>query len=513
MQVTFSSKAHLVVQQATFFLHFFPPLSKISGQPITSISTTSKLIQKNCTLHQLDTHSNEQYTGKINGSNTFTFTMDHSSISEGRNTGIVDANTSQEQASSNEDNDEIEITGSTFVRRPVAHNNSRQSILSFTSSPSNTNIRGTTATTTANVSTNTEPILIASDGEDDGENSINDDIVFESERQIPQEEVQITGERRTRPRLRMRWENGRAGYFLRLPTEQRYIPLTNASELGVFRRHQAFRRNRRGSNQLYGARGVRRGSRAGASAILRRLRTFLEFHPETSEEPALAGMLDALMPSSQAMNHTLAAMLPSENGERDDDIPIAIMEQISRSEQNEEDRRINSRNKVADRLKAQKEAESRIPQTLKNKFMRGILPGNTNICVLCGITLAEGIPENHHVLTDQEIIKRLVLNDGIRAPWQCCRKLTKIDYDLSKKIFFGKCGHVYCGRCVNNMLRAIRETKASKKKRRRKKINYDKVSVADLDFDDPDVCAPNRCVAPGCNKLLRGKYYFRELYI
>ena len=66
---------------------------------------------------------------------------------------------------------------------------------------------------------------------------------------------------------------------------------------------------------------------------------------------------------------------------------------------------------------------------------------------------------------------------------------------------------------MNNMLRAARETKTSKKKRRRKKINYDNVSVANLDFDDPDICAPNRCVAPGCKKLLRGKYFFRELYI
>lgn len=448
--------------------------------------------------------------------NKNTTVMDQATTSEERSTRPVYIDASQGQTSPSEENDEIEITGSTTVQRPIAHaHNINRQTVSVPSSSSNgsNNARHTVSTTRRSNSTNAEPILVASDGEDDDQISINDDVVFEGERQIPQEEVQITGERRTRPHLHLGMENGRAGYFLRLPNGQRYVPLTDASEIGAFRRRHNLRRSGRNNNQRFGAPFMQRRARTGTSAILQRLRTFLEFHPEMGEASGLVpGMLDVLMPSYQTVQDTLSAMLPG-NTDMEDDIPIAIMEQISRSEQHEEDHRINGRNKVADRLKKQKETESRIPAELQDKFTRGILPANTNICTLCGVTLAEGIPEGYSVLTDPEKIKSLVLDHDIRAPWQCSRKLTKIDYDLSRKIFFGKCGHVYCGRCVNNMLRAARETKTSKKKRRRKKINYDNVSVANLDFDDPDICAPNRCVAPGCNKLLRGKYFFRELYI
>ncbi|ODV85196.1 hypothetical protein CANARDRAFT_199407 [[Candida] arabinofermentans NRRL YB-2248] len=201
-----------------------------------------------------------------------------------------------------------------------------------------------------------------------------------------------------------------------------------------------------------------------------------------------------------------------DDGGESEEIPRGIMDEIRRREQISEDMRINGRSRVADKMKVAAESKAEISGEMALMFTNALCtPDNDSLCILCGVELAEGIPEDYIPISDPEKMKSLVLVDKFPAPYQCCRKLTTIDRDLSMKIFFGKCGHVYCGRCVNNIVRNSKQGQRNNKNKRRK-INYDKVSIASLDFDDPDICAPSKCVAGDCNRAFRGNYYFRELY-
>ncbi|KAH3670435.1 hypothetical protein OGAPHI_000950 [Ogataea philodendri] len=193
-----------------------------------------------------------------------------------------------------------------------------------------------------------------------------------------------------------------------------------------------------------------------------------------------------------------------------DEIPRSIMDEIRRREQDEEDRRIRSRSNVANKMKTTQASKAVIPEDQRGMFSNGLLSNQTSVCILCGVPLAEGIPADFSTSTDVELKRKLVVQDKIISPWQFGRDLTTADKDLSKKVFFGKCGHVYCGRCINNINRHAKQK--NKPKGKRKKVDLDKVSVEQLDLNDPEYSAPNRCVAQDCKRLLTGNYFFRELY-
>lgn len=362
------------------------------------------------------------------------------------------------------DSDEIQITGSV---EPIARESP--------GSTHTTNQRRSHHNQTTTTSTGSTPtITIDSDSDND--------VIFEGERPAQQEDIQITGARTRRvpasipaasanipPSARTR-AGSRAGFFLSLPNEQRYIQLPYGQAIMGVLPHRMARRH--------------------------------------------SGWATAMFPL-HSLPRMLARIPAMFTPHEPDAIPEAVMQEISRREEAEEDRRVDERDQVAARMRHSKEKEARIGPAQRMRYSQGIHPGNDSICVLCGVKLVEGIPANYPILKDPDEIKDLVLGQKIRAPWQCCRRITDADIALSKKVFFGKCGHVYCGRCVNNIRRAMRQSAVVKRKitRRRNKLNFDRVSISELDFDDPSICAPNRCVAEGCNKLLRGRFYFRELYV
>ncbi|VEU21523.1 DEKNAAC102678 [Brettanomyces naardenensis] len=359
-----------------------------------------------------------------------------------------------------------------------------------------------------------EPILVGSDEETDNEN---DDIIIEGERQVSSDEdLQITGERRHRPELHFGTRDGQAGFYLSLPREQRYIPLSGGEVRQGGVRTPLFVPSRPPAARTRQRLHLRNGR--SRRTIPARNASVSQLVPNVLDDidnggPALRDFYSIRNFVGSMFGR--AMMYFGREEDIEESIPESLMEEISRREQVEEDTRVNKRQRVADKMRSEGKAKANISEDQKSMFTRAILPENESICTLCGVKLVEGIPEDYDVLTDEKKIKDLVLHEGIRSPWQCCKKLTSIDTELSKKVFFGKCGHVYCGRCVNNITRGLKETQGAreKRKRRRKKLDLDKVSVTELDFDDPDISAPSRCVVDGCNRLLRGRYFFRELYI
>lgn len=82
------------------------------------------------------------------------------------------------------------------------------------------------------------------------------------------------------------------------------------------------------------------------------------------------------------------------------------------------------------------------------------------LCAYCDVELGVGIPEGEKALTE-------------------ARRL------LSKRVFFARCGHVYCGNCVTDL------TDATARKGRK---------------------LPRTCVVPGCRQRLNVKNPFFEVY-
>ncbi|KAG7695459.1 hypothetical protein KL930_003456 [Ogataea haglerorum] len=201
---------------------------------------------------------------------------------------------------------------------------------------------------------------------------------------------------------------------------------------------------------------------------------------------------------------------PQEEGEGDE-IPHSIMDEIRRREQEEEDRRVRSRSNMANKMKMTQETKAQIPEEQRNMFSNGFSSKDTSVCILCGVPLVEGIPDDFQTSTDMELKRKLVVHDKFMSPWQFSKNLTTADKDLSRKVFFGRCGHVYCGRCINNINRYAKQKGKSRPKKR--KTDLAKVGVEHMDLNDPEYSAPNRCVAQDCKRLLTGNYFFRELYV
>lgn len=114
------------------------------------------------------------------------------------------------------------------------------------------------------------------------------------------------------------------------------------------------------------------------------------------------------------------------------------------------------------RLELQDLRLPQIPSVTRPGYTRGINKQKQLICPMCDIELGIGIPESD---------KDLSITEGDRL--------------LSKRIFFARCGHTYCGRCVNKFLN-----------RERKKRGVAKA-----------------CVVTGCDQTFKKQRTpFREIY-
>ncbi|GMG21154.1 unnamed protein product [Ambrosiozyma monospora] len=348
------------------------------------------------------------------------------------------------------------------------------------------------------------------------------------------EEIQVTGEREISESQRARYlenartdfisqqsrENGStAGFLLNLPgvvmpqlLSRDSAAIMAARNLANVVRAGHVSRERRGiGNVNRTARGRRRGRGAVGRGRGGRLNSGGRFDPTL---PGIRTSMGAFfqMISDNAPGGFMNLFMDdgaNANWSSGDEIPRNLMDEIARREQASENSRVNSREKIANKMKSQSAKISMVKKDEQEFYSNGISSTDDSVCVLCGVVLAEGIPEDYDPIKDEDKIRDLVLNKKFKSPWQCCKKLTTADRDLSQKIFFGRCGHVYCGRCVNN----IHRRKGSKKRVKPSHRDMSKVSLGTVDFDDFEYSAPTKCVGAHCSKAVTGKFFFRQLYI
>lgn len=275
-----------------------------------------------------------------------------------------------------------------------------------------------------------------------------------------------------------------------------------------------------------GGRHIPVALRRASGDVLNFFNAFGQYLPiNPNEYEGFAGRMGELI---QGVN----ASFPGGGGAESDSIPMHIMDQIRQTEEREENVRLDKRKQVANNIKSKQEESNKITEDEKEFFSNGISDKFDSICVLCGVVLGKGIPDDWNVRDGPkeltiENLKILVLNEKIPCPWQAIKGITELDKDLSKKVFFSKCGHVYCGRCINNITRhnsSIMGLRRGKGKgidklvqRRKKRKNFDKlgdsVSLKTIEFDSPEYSSPNACVAPNCKRKFIGKYSFKQIYI
>lgn len=187
-------------------------------------------------------------------------------------------------------------------------------------------------------------------------------------------------------------------------------------------------------------------------------------------------------------------------GGMDEDLPANIMQLIEQRENAEFDKKqamnLSATDKVQQDLKAK-------AAKVKNPLSTKIEPEEDYVCVLCGVTLGEGIPIDHQTTKSGEPLAKLQEENDVQAPYQALSLITDADKDLSKRIFVSKCGHAYCGRCVKNISGIKEVLKGSKTKFKK----------TDKDISNPFLYAPLACVGSECKTKLSGKTTFNELFL
>lgn len=89
-----------------------------------------------------------------------------------------------------------------------------------------------------------------------------------------------------------------------------------------------------------------------------------------------------------------------------------------------------------------------LPKETRSGYTRAIDPSNVYQCAWCELELNEGIPaktESNTEFWDSKF-----------------RGTTEADQELSKRVFFSSCGHVYCGWCVKKIINRPKGKKAKK---------------------------------------------------
>lgn len=292
----------------------------------------------------------------------------------------------------------------------------------------------------------------------------------------------------------------------------------------ALRRQREFRRQQLEANRR--ARDAAAGTVAGRVQRRRPRTSVRPSNPSTTigprEPPRL--MFDGIRAYStifrflESMEFPLSGVdMDASNG----DVPENIMRILQDRDEQRENDRIRSRTNIATGEKKKMAKDSRISGTMKKKYSNNLGEENQNdVCVLCGITLLQGIPADYNseekLNKRDEEIKDLV-KEGFQSPWRAWEKFSNMELDLSKKVFFAPCGHMYCGRCVNNIMKyrslTARQRKDELKKTKNGKGDLSRVSATGMDFENPGFSAPLKCVADECTKRFVGKTPFNELYV
>lgn len=181
-------------------------------------------------------------------------------------------------------------------------------------------------------------------------------------------------------------------------------------------------------------------------------------------------------------------------GSWQDEVTDEVWRQVEALENSERLKKVKEQTKYATPYRSQLEE-------LVAQLPRGYTSGTSKdvelVCPLCGVVLGLGIPtefEKHDGTGSEEQYTQQIQQFGCQAPYQMVALITEVDRQMSKKVYYAKCGHVYCGRCVQRI-----GNRTKKKSRMAKTI------------ENPGVYAPSKCVVEGCTKLLRGGR-FVEIY-
>ncbi|KAH3682465.1 hypothetical protein WICPIJ_006558 [Wickerhamomyces pijperi] len=187
------------------------------------------------------------------------------------------------------------------------------------------------------------------------------------------------------------------------------------------------------------------------------------------------------------------------NGNRDE-IGQDIMAMLERRDNADFDARAKKNQQLTEihQKKIQGASES-----LKSPYTSTIEEDEEYVCVLCGVVLGVGIPDGFKGDRSNSILVQLQEKYDVLAPYQASKLISDVDSDLSKRIFFAKCGHTYCGRCVKNISNFKTPPRTKKSKG-----GADENSI-----DNPRVFAPGKCVADDCGSGLKGKTKFQEAFL
>lgn len=206
-----------------------------------------------------------------------------------------------------------------------------------------------------------------------------------------------------------------------------------------------------------------------------------------------------------------------------DEIPANIMRILQSRDEQKEEERISSRTKIANAERIKKSKLSKVSEQNKSQYSNDLGgEDRKEVCVLCGVDLVEGIPKQYeekdgkYEVTKEKDIKQLI-DEGFRLPWNLMDRYTPVEIDLSKKVYFCNCGHIYCGRCVRNIISFksmnAKERRAEKNKIKGELANYDKLTIEELNMRKSSQWAPIKCVGKDCDKAFSGKKPFTAMYL
>ncbi|KAG5354330.1 hypothetical protein CJU90_4144 [Yarrowia sp. C11] len=144
------------------------------------------------------------------------------------------------------------------------------------------------------------------------------------------------------------------------------------------------------------------------------------------------------------------------------------------------------------------------PTTTTEGYTRSVRKRQVVCCALCRSDLGVGVPPESKKSNKPSSSKK-------RKRFSRFSDLTDVERTLSKRMFFTKCGHVYCGLCVQFIKR--RRTSRQKKE---DKSNIDVDCITDFKgrYVDTPFSLIDHCVVPGCKEKLprsRGKF-FKEMF-
>ncbi|ODV98217.1 hypothetical protein PACTADRAFT_48015 [Pachysolen tannophilus NRRL Y-2460] len=198
-----------------------------------------------------------------------------------------------------------------------------------------------------------------------------------------------------------------------------------------------------------------------------------------------------------------------------------IMDQIRRSEEEIQDKRVSERMKHANSYKEKLETKKITKDEKLHGFTDSISEEQDLICVLCGISLGKGIPKDFKPISTSEnndskdLLIKSIDDNHVSYPWQFHnRTFTDDEIELSKKVFFTKCGHVYCGRCTDMISKNSKGNGLAKKRQKTEIISVilnkeEEIRENFLINANGTAIIPKRCCGYNCGKRLT---QFSEIY-